>query len=112
MSIAELNNLFIPPTPEQVIFCLEQGTSGTLRGKAFVLVVDGLRMLNQGILNRSPRRDIVTRLGNLAHVPFASLGLSIGSHGKYTPQRCDAFKASDTAPPDMVDVPHTMKKPS
>jgi hypothetical protein len=49
MSIAELNNLFIPPTPEQVIFCLEQGTSGTLKGKAFVLVVDGLRMLNQGI---------------------------------------------------------------
>ena len=70
MSIAELNNLFIPPTPEQVIFCLEQGTSGTLKGTAFVLVVDGLRMLNQGILNGSPRRDldsIVTRLRNLAH---------------------------------------------
>ena len=70
MSIAELNNFFIPPTPEQVIFCLEQGTSGTLRGKAFVLVVDGLRMLNQGILNGSPRRDldsIVTRLGNLLY---------------------------------------------
>ena len=32
MSIAELNDLFIPPTPEQVIFRLKQGTLGTLRG--------------------------------------------------------------------------------
>ena len=58
MSIAELNNLFIPPTLEQVIFCLKQGTLGTLSEKAFVLVVDGLRMLNEGMLNGSPRRDL------------------------------------------------------
>lgn len=77
MSIAELNKLFIPPTPEEVIFCLEQGTLDTLRGKAFILVVDGLRMLNQGIVNGSPRRDlddIVTRLGNLAHAFLYSYG--------------------------------------
>ena len=77
MSIAELNDLFIPPTPEQVIFCLKQGTMGTLRGKAFVLVVDGLRMLNEGMLNGSPRRDlnsIDTRLGNLAHDFLFSYG--------------------------------------
>ena len=77
MSIAELNNLFIPPTLEQVIFCLKQGTLGTLSEKAFVLVVDGLRMLNEGMLNGSPRRDlnrIVTRLGNLAHDFLYSYG--------------------------------------
>lgn len=45
MTISELYKLFIPPTPDEVIFCLEVAEP-TLKKKALIPVVDGLRMLN------------------------------------------------------------------
>lgn len=68
MTISKLNKLFVPPTPDDVISCFEVAElPDALKKKALVLVVDGLRRLND---NRDDLNDIVTNLGDLAHGGF------------------------------------------
>ncbi|KAE8144254.1 hypothetical protein BDV25DRAFT_145818 [Aspergillus avenaceus] len=68
MTVSKLNKLFTPPTPEEVISRLEVAEPvDALKRKALILVVDGLRALNE---DRNDLYDIVTKLGNLAHGGF------------------------------------------
>jgi hypothetical protein len=70
MTISKLNKLIVPPTPNEVISCMEVAEPvGALKKKALVLVVDGLRMLDSpGYCN--DLNKIIPKLGNFAHGGF------------------------------------------
>lgn len=62
MTVDRLYELFVPPTPDEVIHLLVGKSKLTMKHKALVLVIDGLHNLSPcGELD-----DIVTALGDLA----------------------------------------------
>lgn len=62
MTVDRLNELFVPPTPDEVIDLLVGESKLTMKHKALVLVIDGLHNLSP----RGELDDIVTALGDLA----------------------------------------------